>query len=167
MDRWNEHTMEMERESMDRQGEAMEIRLSRLGLAGAILSEHEIERLQAKVARLREALEGLKHCDGCYCEAAFSMPDGSHPRHSVECEAACDALDSSSGHWLRQHDAEVRAQERERCAGLLDEKELERRNAATRAEAMKEERCIVLTLEVEADEFAELAAAIREADDDV
>ena len=47
---------ELERESMDRQGEAMAIRLSRLGLAGAILSEHEIERLQAEVARLREAL---------------------------------------------------------------------------------------------------------------
>jgi len=70
----------------------------------------EVERLQSEIARLREALGGLKHCDGCYCEAAFSMLDGSHPRHSVECEAASDALDSPSGHWPRQHDAEVRAQ---------------------------------------------------------
>ena len=91
--------------------------------------EHERELSQAvtvellayreQVARLREALGGLKHCDGCYCEAAFSMLDGSHPRHSLECEAACDALDSSSGHSLRQHDAEVRAQERERCCEVI------------------------------------------------
>ena len=53
MDRWNEHTMEMELESMDRQGEAMEIRLSSLGLAGAMLGEQEIERLRAEVARLQ------------------------------------------------------------------------------------------------------------------
>ena len=81
----------------------------------------DLDELSANVARLREALEGLKHCDGCYCEAAFSMLDGSHPRHSVECKAACDALDSSSGHWLRQHDAQVREGERERCAARCDE----------------------------------------------
>ena len=59
MDEWNEHTMELERESMDRQGEAIEIRLSSLGLAGAYLGEQEIDRLNAEVARLREALGRL------------------------------------------------------------------------------------------------------------
>jgi len=57
MDRYDEHTAELERESMDKQGEAMEIRLSSLGLAGAYLGEQEIDRLNAEVARLREALE--------------------------------------------------------------------------------------------------------------
>ena len=82
MDRWNEHTMEMELESMDRQGEAMEIRLSRLGLAGAILSEHEIERLQAEVARLKE----LQPC-GHPIQAIRSTPyiDDQHSNYCGWC----------------------------------------------------------------------------------
>ena len=60
MDEWDKHTMELERESMDRQGEAIEIRLSSLGLAGAMLGEQEIERLQAENARLREALDKVR-----------------------------------------------------------------------------------------------------------
>ena len=43
------------------------------------------------VGLLIGALEALKHDDGCYCEAAFAGP-GCHPRHSPECEAACEAL---------------------------------------------------------------------------
>lgn len=43
------------------------------------------------LAKCREALEGLQHADGCYCDAAFSCP-GSHPQHSDECIQARDAL---------------------------------------------------------------------------
>jgi len=41
---------------------------------------------------LLEALKALRHDGGCFCEAAFSMSDGSYPRHSPECEAACAAI---------------------------------------------------------------------------
>ena len=44
------------------------------------------------VMALVEALQGLCHGDGCFCEAAFAMPDGSHPRHSDECTKARTAL---------------------------------------------------------------------------
>ena len=134
--------------------------------------EHERELCQAltaelleyrgQVARLREELKKMMPW-----AAMTILPERIEATLVVDWQSANAALSDTADDWLEQHDAEVRAQERERCAGLVDEKELERRNAATRAEAMKEERCIVLTLEVEADEFAELATAIREADDDV
>ena len=44
------------------------------------------------VKALVEALQGLCHDDGCFCETAFAMSDGSHPRHSDECTKACAAL---------------------------------------------------------------------------
>lgn len=52
----------------------------------------KLREKDAQILALREALEGMKHTDGCFCEAAFSMCDGSHPRHSAECEKACKAL---------------------------------------------------------------------------
>ena len=51
----------------------------------------EVSRLRGLVSELVKALNAHKHTDGCWCEAAFSMPDGSHPRHSIECEASQDA----------------------------------------------------------------------------
>ena len=87
MDRYDEHTMELERENMDRQGEAMEIRLSSLGLAGAMLGEQEIERLQAEVARLRQ-LNERTYC--AYCEYEVPLAELDAPEkvaaHIYECE---------------------------------------------------------------------------------
>jgi len=42
----------------------------------------------------KHAIESFKHCDGCFCEAAFSMGDGSHPRHSDECVNAADSINA-------------------------------------------------------------------------
>ncbi len=52
----------------------------------------EIARLRQENERLRASLLTLQHGDGCFCAAAFAMPDGSHPSHSAECEAARAAL---------------------------------------------------------------------------
>ena len=144
MDRWNEHTMEMELESMDRQGEAMEIRLSSLELAGAMLGEREIEQLQAENARLREALDlALEQLN----YVVQGWPEFQGSRVSWVAGKVGTALSTPTSDWLAQHDAEVRAQaiqsledryretcrrlyirakregsreEQERCAGLAD-----------------------------------------------
>lgn len=58
-----------------------------------------LPELLAERDALRDALESLKHADGGYCEAAFAMHDGSHPRHSSECVAARATLAiSAKGH---------------------------------------------------------------------
>ena len=44
-----------------------------------------------------EALEGLRIKGGCFCDASFTMNDGSHPSHSPECEAALHALAAARG----------------------------------------------------------------------
>lgn len=54
--------------------------------------ECDVQKLQEAVDDLREALNAMKHADGCFCEASFSMCDGSHPSHTPECKRALDAL---------------------------------------------------------------------------
>ena len=54
-------------------------------------------RLIAAAPDLLAALEGRQHADGCYCEAAFAMNDGSHPQHSPECMAAMYAIAKAKG----------------------------------------------------------------------
>lgn len=54
--------------------------------------EAERDSLRTQNQQLREALAGFRHTDGCFCEASFSMNDGSHPRHSCECVNATQAL---------------------------------------------------------------------------
>jgi DNA anti-recombination protein RmuC len=56
----------------------------------------ERDELQARCATLRSALEGLKHADGCYCDAAFAMP-GTIVKHYDECLAAQAALATDTG----------------------------------------------------------------------
>ena len=143
MDRWNEHTMEMELESMDRQGEAMEIRLSSLGLTGAMLGEQEIERLHAEIARLREMVDVADHnervaladldelstnvarlrealeavewweneefnwCPWCHSAQRYG--------HLESCVRQA-ALSDITSDWLVQHDQQVRQAEREHHA---------------------------------------------------
>jgi len=135
MDEWDKHTMELERESMDRQGEAIEIRLSSLGLAGAMLGEQEIERLQAENARLREALDKVRaerenaqsqliaareRLIDINNQAVMELPATEDTnRETLEwiirrAKVDFDLLKEDES-WLVQHDAEVRAQERERC----------------------------------------------------
>jgi len=121
MDEWNEHTMELERESMDRQGEAMEIRLSSLGLAGAYLGEQEIERLQAEVARLREALEEL-------ADLMDDVVAGTYKPDSFTTQPARAALSDTTDDWLERHDAGVR----ERCVEHLHALEKKYRNKERR-----------------------------------
>lgn len=53
---------------------------------------YHIDRLRTKNAELREALKNLQHADGCYCDAAFAGPDGSHPSHAPECQRARELL---------------------------------------------------------------------------
>jgi hypothetical protein len=53
--------------------------------------------LMASAPELLEALEGLAHADGCYCDAAFSMSDGSHPSHAPECQKARAAIAKAKG----------------------------------------------------------------------
>lgn len=48
----------------------------------------QAQELRAENARLREALGAFRHADGCWCDAAFGMPDGSHTRHSDACDIA-------------------------------------------------------------------------------
>ena len=126
----------------------------------------ELLAYREKVARLREALGNLIDFHATApaeqtVDSAVKFSEVIHRGKIALCPAD-DWRDDDGQTELEMQVAWARDQERERCAELLDEKELERRNAATRAEAMKEERCIVLALEVEADEFAELATAIRE-----
>jgi len=45
---------------------------------------------------LLEALKGLQHADGCYCEAAFAPP-GTIVAHTDECLAALDAISKAEG----------------------------------------------------------------------
>lgn len=67
-----------------------------LWIPGTTLPD-SMRRVAQQFAAMREALEGLKHGDGCYCEAAFASGKGEHPRHSPECERATKALSQSSG----------------------------------------------------------------------
>jgi hypothetical protein len=62
-------------------------------LRGAIA---EIDTLRADKARLLDALIGLNHEGGCYCDAQYAM-HGAHPRHSPECEMARAAIDAAKG----------------------------------------------------------------------
>ena len=57
----------------------------------------EAKRERSADADLLGALKALRHADGCFCEAGFAMPDGSHPRHSPECEAAYAAIAKAEG----------------------------------------------------------------------
>lgn len=57
----------------------------------------KVVELQAANRELVEALESFKHADGCYCEAAFSGPNGTQPRHSPECEKARAILAKHKG----------------------------------------------------------------------
>jgi cell division septum initiation protein DivIVA len=58
--------------------------------------EKERDRLRARAEAMRSALEGLKHADGCYCDAAFAMP-GTIVKHYDECLAAQAALATDAG----------------------------------------------------------------------
>lgn len=61
-------------------------------LFGVALSlERELTATRQRVAELEDALRGLQHADGCYCEAPFVMPRA-FVRHSDECEKARAAL---------------------------------------------------------------------------
>jgi len=68
------------------------------------------KRAQADAARLREALKGILQAEdeaGCsFDEQGTDWPD---------IEVARAALSDTADDWLARHDAEVRAQERERC----------------------------------------------------
>lgn len=86
--------MENLREQVARLESEREAAIDRLNTEGQRLSD-ERDAALARIAKLEAALEGLKHADGCHCEAAFSMGDGTHPRHSDECKAACAALDAA------------------------------------------------------------------------
>ena len=48
------------------------------------------------VEDLLEALKALQHADGCYCDAAFAMPD-TIVSHSDECDAALAAIAKAEG----------------------------------------------------------------------
>ena len=67
------------------------------------------EKAEAEVARLREALGGLhgylaaELMEGCECSGCKLA------------RRALSVLSDTADDWLAQHDAEVRAQERERC----------------------------------------------------
>jgi len=143
MDEWDKHTMELERESMDRQGEAIEIRLSSLGLAGAMLGEQEIERLQAENARLREALDKVRaerenaqsqliaareRLIDINNQAVMELPATEDTnRETLEwiirrAKVDFDLLKEDES-WLVRHDQRVRAQERERAVGKCREVE--------------------------------------------
>lgn len=58
---------------------------------GEIIQE-ELDAWKEDAERLAGELERHKHADGCICEAPFGMCDGSHPRHSPECEKFTQAL---------------------------------------------------------------------------
>ena len=45
---------------------------------------------------LLEALESMRHDDGCFCEAAFAVL-GQIIHHSPECIMACRAIDKAKG----------------------------------------------------------------------
>lgn len=68
--------------------------LVKIGQLNAEIAAMISER--AKVNKLlkmaQESLKNFEHEDGCFCEAAFSVPNGSHPRHSKECILAKDTL---------------------------------------------------------------------------
>lgn len=57
----------------------------------------KVVKLEAANKELVEALESFKHADGCYCEAAFSMPNGTQPRHTPECENARAIIAKNKG----------------------------------------------------------------------
>lgn len=50
-----------------------------------------------KVRRLREALNGLRPKGGCFCDAQFAMPNGTHPIHTAECVVALQAIAETGG----------------------------------------------------------------------
>ena len=70
--------------------------------AGAIemvsqsVSLDEIISMFRQRKELLEALENLKHDDGCFCDASFAGP-GTIVRHSDECMAAMDAIAKARG----------------------------------------------------------------------
>ena len=79
------------------------------------LDLHErIEKAEAEVARLREALELAElriarwddRCGGTICLFCGARI----PPHKADCPFA--ALSDTAGAWLKQHDAEVRREER-------------------------------------------------------
>ena len=62
--------------------------------AYAILFNDEMVR--AINAELVAALDGLRHADGCWCDAAFAMPD-TVVSHSAECISAQAAIAKMEG----------------------------------------------------------------------
>lgn len=83
----------------------------------------EVERLQARVAQLEEALRTRGgHAPTCrFCRLSYEYSKGRGP-HPDESDCSCEygaALSGSSDSWLQEHDAEVRrAALEELLAGL-------------------------------------------------
>lgn len=101
-----------------------------LSVAEAKMLAEELDRrslqggqpaLPAEVEALRAALEGLKHGDGCYCEASMSGP-GCHPKHAVECRAATEALDRAMprSKGISEHLSEALVEFNSKLKNLLD-----------------------------------------------